>query len=550
LGSSLLPTYTGGSAIGQGGCTHPQPIVIYADVTTPLLNATLLQQMAPQQQVFPSAGVATSRTSMAAGATQVVLAVAGNSSAWIYVYDKTLTTLLSPAFTMSSLAFNACNGTSGAGPTAWPQVLWDGPAQRWLLLEATEDALHLCLYVSLGADALAGFQASPYTLDAGDGYDTTYPQLALWGTTYTLTLAQCKLCVIDRAAVLLGDPGAAYFCALALNGLLPAFVINAWTPLHAEGNVAPTSEVEDAGADSPTAGAVFMRAIDDELQYGVTTSQVDLLEVEHWYAINYTDSSYFALRYRIAVADFDQSYALCPSIDVCIPTPSSWELDPIREPLMPRLVYRPASGVLATMTSHANGVSIARYYWFQLQWVSPFWTLYQQGISNSSDGLHKWMPSASIDTYGNMAIAYCVSNTSVWPSLYADMRLASDFPLGVLRNTTLLLATGPTPSHLVSTQWGQANAMVSDPALGRLWYFAGQYGATAPEAWAVQTSRIEMGEQLVARNWSSFVSDWFDLQIYCNLRSLSGLLRERGVVFARDNGCVILNVILWRICVA
>lgn len=506
LGSSQLPTYTGGSAVGQGGCTQPQPIVIYVDTTTPLLNDTLLRQLSPQQQVASHASIPTSRMSMAVGATQVVMVVAGNASALVYVYSKDMSTLLTPAFALNSLASNACNGTSGAGALAWPQVLWDGPAQRWLIMEATADETHLCLYVSLNASALPGggrWQSLPYTLDA-DGHDTTYPQLALWGNCYTLTLAQCRLCVIDRDAILAGDPDAGYFCGVALNGLLPEFVINAWTPLHAEGNVPPSSEVEVAGATDPTvSGAVFMRAIDDELQYGVTTSTVDLLEVEHWYGINFTDASYYAVRYRIAVADFDQSYALCPSIDICVPTPSSYELDPVREPLMPRLVYR-APSALATMTSHANGVDIARYYWFEMRFAAPFWTLYQQGISPTADGLHKWMPSASVDAYGNLAIGYCASNTSVWPSLYANMRLASDFPLGKLRNTTLLLAAGASPSDLTSTEWGQANAMVSDPLLGRTWFFAGQHGAAAPNSWAVQTSRLTMDEQLVARNWTAF----------------------------------------------
>lgn len=540
LGSSLLPTYTGGSAIGQGGCTQPQPIVTYVDTTTPPLNSTLLSQLSATSGITGT--LATARLSMAVGATQVVVVVASNSgSALVYVYNKALTTLLAPAFALSSLAINACNGTSGAGSEAWPQVLWDGPAQRWLLMESTNDTLHLCLYVSMGANALGAYQAEPYTLDAGDGYETTYAQLALWGTTYSFTLAQCRLCVIDRAVILAGDPDVGYFCAQSLNALLPAFIINAWTPLHAEGNVAISSQVENAGGAG--AGAVFMRAIDQDLQYHVSAG-ADLIDVEHWYAINFTAASYYAVRYRIAVANFDQSYALCPSIDICIPTPSAFELDPIREPLLPRLTYRPGAGVLATLTSHANGVDIARYYWFHFQWVSPFWSLYDQGISPVADGLHKWLASAAFDAYGNIAIGYCASNTTTWPSLFANMRLASDYPAGKLRNTTLALGVGPSPSHLLSTQWGQGNAMAGDPVLGRSWFFAGQYGAAAPNAWAVQTSSLSMAGQSVARNWTAQVRMGKCTCIYCNFNAsppFKGLLRRCCLVLARDSGRVILK---------
>jgi len=524
LGSSQLPTYTGGSALGAGGCTQPQPIVVYVDTTTPPLNDTLIVQQVPVQDVFPVplAGVPTSRTCMAVGATQVVMVVASNVSALVYVWDKTLTTLLTPAFAMSSLA--TCNGSasvSGAGPDAAPQVLWDGPAQRWLLMEASANGLALCLYASVTSDA-TGAWGEAWLLDAGDGYATTDAQLALWGNVYSITLAQCRLCVADRAIVLGGAPtvnvtGPGYFCAAALNGLLPAFVINAWTPMHAADDVPPSASVEDAGAGYPTvAGAVFMRAIDDELQYGSTTLTVDLLDVEHWYGINFTTSAYFALRYKIAVADFDQSYALCPSIDVCIPTPSVWELDPVREPLMPRLSYRatPYGSAVATLTSNANGVDISRFYWFDLRFTAaPYWALYQQGISPSTDGLHKWLPSASVDAFGNLVIGYVAANVTVWPSLYASMRLASDFPLGVLRNTTLLLREGDAPSDLQSTQWGPASYAMSDPSNGRAWWFAGQYGSAAPNVWGVQVSRLAMGAQLVARNWTAF--DYCGSAMWC-----------------------------------
>jgi hypothetical protein len=499
LGSSLLPANTGGLALGQGGCNVFGPIVTYVDATSPALNATLLSQPAWV------ASIPANRLAMAVGATQVVLLVGGNESALVSVYSPDLSMLIAAPFTMASIG-GGCNGTSGGGADASAQVLWDGPAQRWLLLEPTADLLHLCLYVSVGADATGPYQVQTYTLDADDGYDTSHPQLALWGNTYAITLAQCRLCVANRSAILAGATDSGYFCAGALNGLLPAFVLNAWTPLHADGNAPPSSAVETAGAmASAVAGAVFMRAIDDELQYGASTSTVDQLEVEHWYGINFTTATFNALRYKVAVAEFDQSYALCPSIDICIPTPSVYELDPVREPLMPRLVYRstPNSALVATLTSHANGLDIARFYWFELRFATPYWQLYQQGISPSADGLHKWLPSASLDAYGNLVIGYVAANVTVWPSLYASMRLASDSPLGALRNTTLLLKAGDTPSHLTSTEWGPASATVADPSVGRTWYFSGQHGAASPQPWAVQTSQLLMAEQLVTRNYTA-----------------------------------------------
>lgn len=510
LGAPYGPTFTGGSAIAAGGCNVGGPIVVYADTLTPDANTTLLQQTLPVTTQVPQAlsTVPAARPSMAVGTLQVVVATAGNSSAQIHVYSHSLSTLLVPVFALSTLVPGACNGTSGGGVHASPQVLWDGPAQRWLLMEPTSDHTHLCLYVSVSGDTVGGFMPVPLTLDA-DGFDTRYAQLALWGNVYTITLGQSRLCVLERGAVLLGDQGAGFFCADALNGPLPAFVLNAWTPLHADGALAPTTQVEIAGATLASGGtpmgAVFMRAIDDELQFGAHTPTTDQLEVEHWYSINFTTSAFGALRYKIAVADFDSSYALCPSIDVCVPTPSAFELDPVRELLGSRLVYR-APSLVAALTSHANGVSLARFYWFELRWTSPQWQLYQQGQSPPStlDGLHKWLPSPALDVDGNTVILYSASNATQWPSLYAAMRLNSD-ALGTLRNDTLLLRIGDDapPSLLASTQWGPASCALGDPLQARTYYVSGAHASNA-EAWAVQTSQLLMGGQSVVRNWTAF----------------------------------------------
>lgn len=123
-----------------------------------------------------------------------------------------------------------------------------------------------------------------------------------------------------------------------------------------KGGPLPPQATEAAGSN--TIGAVFFRAIDDELQFGANTPTTDQIEIEHWHDINFTASSYNAIRYKVAVQDFNSAVGSCNArwgghsilsvceynfflkSNACIPTPTTVRLDPVRSVIMQKMSYR------------------------------------------------------------------------------------------------------------------------------------------------------------------------------------------------------------------
>ena len=113
-------------------------------------------------------------------------------------------------------------------------------------------------------------------------------------------------------------------------------------------------------------------------------------------------------------------------------------------------------------------------------------TLFQEGTHGPADGLHRWMPSASMDKDGNIAIGYSVSSSSSFPSIAYVGRLASD-PPGTLPQTETLMFAG-AGSQTSPSRWGDYSSLgvdevsptVMDQTSLSLWLFTCQVTAKWP----------------------------------------------------------------------
>jgi hypothetical protein len=455
----------------------------------------------------------------------------------VSVVNKTLPGTVVASFLLPSLGLGNCSsGTANGGA----QVSWDHEAQRWIAAHYGGTGDVFCVYVSLTSDPTGAY----HTLGYANMAETSFFQLAVWGRTYAITLDESgldglpipsnPLCVLDREAVLAWNetfveyvstfnettnvttveavvqptPLPGLFCGAALN---PLTHLTRWTPVHAQQEAPPAGSTESSGAGTP--GAVFMRAIDDEYQFGETlTPLTDQLEVEHWYNLNWTTATYGVIRYKFSVADFSQAPGtVCGA--ACVPTPTSTYLNASTGILMPKLSYRriPATGqesVVATLSSHSNDDDIARYHWFELRWAipttiqsEPIWLLYQQGVSPTDDGLHKFLPAACMDANGTIAIGYSVSNNqTVYPGLWATSRLGND-PNNTLRIPASLHegALGSVISPL-SPVWGPAWTMACDPSEARWFYFSGAVSDLGSDR-VTWLDRIRVLGEIVERRW-------------------------------------------------
>lgn len=264
----------------------------------------------------------------------------------------------------------------------------------------------LCLYVSSTADITAGLVAFQLTLNSTTTTfgSPVYPKLGVWGGVYAITYnnptGQNNLCVLNRTQVLQSDPLPGLFCGSSMQESLSGFPgFQAWTPVSVEGD-SPLPPLATDGAGTGTFGAVFMRQHDDELNDGVVTPTYDWIDVVQWSNFNFTTGAFTLFYYPVITSDFDSSYAACPSINACIPTPvGGVYLNPMRQVIMHRIAYRNLrnastlgyESLMGSFVSHANGVNVSRVRWFEMRFqrpspsLSPRWVLIQVSAQRSPE---------------------------------------------------------------------------------------------------------------------------------------------------------------------
>lgn len=444
LGSSLELTATGYPDVSGGDIVNcGAPVAFFSDAAVGIVARS---PSFADANLVPTSFNTTALVSP--NASYISSAIASDD-ATILSATESVFEFFSPSGSPFSL-----NGTQGS-------VYWDGSAQRFLILETGPvgpvSTLFLHLNNSLGWDTLV-FNISG-----------TNPQLGVWPRAYVITVAAASnnMCVIDRLAVLAGDPDPDYFCGTSILGSLAGFSVDrqSWTPLGSTyvNDVIP--EIESAGTNS--IGAVFMRHHDDELHDGASTPLYDWLDIEQWTNINFTTHDYISLRYTVSVNDFDSSsFAVTP--------PDATPIDPWRENIMPKLVFQTQHNKTAVVFTTRGAGGEPQIRWIELKWQTPTLLLAARFIlsqenKTAADGLERWLPTAIVDAYGNTVIGYNLcDNATIWPSMYATSRLMNDPPTG-LRQEVLVYEGTPL---LSAGEWGPWASLSS--AVPREFLYSGQ----------------------------------------------------------------------------
>ena len=431
-------------------------------------------------------------------------------------------TLSGSLYTVTSIDYSVVLGQfSAASALAMPNgtcttsqgdghILFDYHAQRWILLERagspTLGVYYLCVYVSFNSNPLGMYTA--FEISFG-GIMPSFPRMGVWNNVYALSINATvqNTCVIDRAELLNGT--FVGFCVTPLSGTLSGFTTQSWAPMSLDGDSpqAPTATENGLGQGF---GAVFMRHRDDEFHNGQTTPAFDIIDVEHWSNINFTTQTYLTLRYPISIQDFDSSFAGCPSVDSCIPTPGV-HVDPVREYLTHQLLYRNRGAfeekVVGSFVSHANGVDVARVRWFELSFqmptptIAPQFVLYEEGVLPYDDGLHRWLPCITQDANGTNIIIYNYANATTMPGLATTYRAASD-PASTMRNEHISFTANPVQAAPTSTGWGQYASIHSWPDGPQRWFFA-SHSYMDGGNWNNVLYRLRIQGELINRTWTA-----------------------------------------------
>jgi hypothetical protein len=402
------------------------------------------------------------------GPNHYVQAINNSSSSSVVVYNKTTGAIIAGPFLMSSLGAPApCN--SGFGD---PVVLYDGIADRWVLLEFAGSGNNICLYVSRTADPVAGgwwaYRLGPLT------NFPDYPKIAVWPDAYYLTSNEGNAppaYALDRTNML---NGAVARPTQRFTGPgLAAFGFECLTPGDLDGATGPP-----AGAP-----AVFARHRDDEAHNPPGNPAIDFVDLFEFHVdFNTPANSTFTQLPSITIADFSSEMCGLTSF-ACAPQPGTTvTIDPLREPVMWRLQYRnfgTHQALVGNFVTDADGepdnpANLERLgvRWFELRKTAAVWTLFQEG-THSPDANPRFMGAISQDGDGNIALGYNISNNvpAIFPSLRYAGRLASDAP-GTLRAETAL-ADGA--AFNASSRYGDYAAMSIDPVDDCTFWFTGMY---------------------------------------------------------------------------
>ncbi|MBL0129264.1 MAG: proprotein convertase P-domain-containing protein [Flavobacteriales bacterium] len=394
------------------------------------------------------------------GPNHVIQMINGGSGGYFRIYNKSLVSIGAQTYLDTY--------TGSVGGAGDPIVLYDALADRWVMTEFSASGNKLLVAVSQTASPTGAWYA--YSYQATNFPD--YPKYAIWNDCYVVTSNENSPAIyaLPRANMLAGTAGSVVRFTVTSFGSIG---FQAATPVTFDGGTAPP-----AGS-----AAMFMRMEDDLWSGG---SSVDRLEI---WKINYNaatpaSSSITGPTY-LNTAAFDSDLCGYTTLN-CIDQPGTQKMDPIREVLMNRIVYRNIAGYEALVCSHTvdagpGNADRAGVRWYELHRTGGSggaWSIYQQG-TYSPDANDRWMSSIAINENGDIGLAYNIAGTTggnVYPSVRYTGRYKND-PLGLMTMAETTIIAG-TASH-GSNRYGDYNSLDVDPADGLSFYGTAMYNAAS-----------------------------------------------------------------------
>lgn len=388
------------------------------------------------------------------------------------IYNKTGTRLA--AVRIDGSSFYSGTGTpcdtSGQGD---PIALYDTYSGRFIVTEFAWTSLngpfYQCIAVAKTADPVAGgwwfYGIQVSSTDLGD-----YPKFGIWpdgiymGASmfyHASSYTGAKVWVFNRSDMISGaalrnvsfNLGSGYFSVFPSN----SFVYN--------------------GAGAPPAGTPNFYFSDDN-----SNSSVEMWK----FTVNWANmgASTFTGPTQIAVAPFSK-----PGVSSYVPQKgTSQKLDSLGDRLMSNFEYRNQNGAESVWLTRSvvNGSSTG-IRWMEIRNPNGTPTVYQQG-TYAPDTNYRWMPSLSVDKYGNMIVGYSVSSSSMYPAIRYAGRLFTD-RLGKLSlgEATLIAGTGYQSSY---SRWGDYSSMTVDPSDGCTFWYTTEYYEANGTNWQTRIGSI------------------------------------------------------------
>jgi hypothetical protein len=397
-----------------------------------------------------SPGYAPSDSNMAIGPNHIVETV----NVQFAVYNKSGATLAGPTNIQS--LFTPLGGDCGTGTYGDPIVLYDRPADRWLVSMIGRGVTKSeCIAVSKTNDPAGAYFLYGYSFSANLN---DYPKLSTWATasnsaylaTYNIfgpvNFLGADICGFDRSKMLAGDSSAAQLCKITPNsefGYLPSDIDGPTTPTDGTPGLFISWQNNNPGQ-------LYLRKL--TLNFAAATA---------------------TLSSPTTISVANDSLA-CGNGGTCVPQSGTTQtLDTLGDRLMYRFAIRHFADHDRAVVNHAvaNGSQVA-VRWYELYDPAGAVTLNQQGTF-APDTTYRWMASMAEDQNGDIGLGYSASSSSIHPAIRFTGRMPSD-PAGTMESeASMVVGAGSQTTGL--SRWGDYTAMVVDPSDDCTFWYVDQY---------------------------------------------------------------------------
>lgn len=391
------------------------------------------------------------------------------------IWDKQGELLYGPV--PNNTLFQGLGGECESHNDGAPTVLYDEQADRWFAsqyaIQTDSGINHQCIAVSATGDPLGEWHRYDFAYPADAIND--YPKFGIWPDGYYMTANEfhpetfeflgAGALVYERDKMLEGAPANQIYFHIddRFGGLLPA---------DAEGMSPPKDAPNPFTAISDDAWGAFPQ---DTLHVWNFDADWDIPELSSF------GTQAVEPDQNLATEPFDSD--LCAFARDCVPQQgSATGLDAISDRLMYRAGHRTLTDHRSITLNHsvdADGNDHSGVRWYELRESGGDWAIHQQSTF-APDADHRWMGSIGMDTSGNIAMGYSVSNTNRYPSLAYAGRLADD-PLGEMAQGQAVLTEGGG-GQTGFDRWGGYSSMSVDPTDGCTFWYTGEYVPETGEA--------------------------------------------------------------------
>lgn len=415
------------------------------------------------------------------------------SNLFFQIFDKSGVSAFGPAAnnTLWTDFGGACENENSGDPV----VLHDQLADRWLLSQFTSAGpeFFFCVAISTSPDPTGTYFR--YAISTGSNFPD-YPKAGVWDNGYYIStrefagnnFAGIGAYAMDKQAVLNGDPNAVILGFLAPPGAQPFNTGDGLLPADLDGFTLPP-------AGSPN---YFVGSMDDGGPYGAPQDALTFWRFQADF--DNPPASSFTLTETIPIAAIDTIFPCPGGGRSCIPQPGTGNLVDIlsyRQRPIHRLAYRNFGSheSLVTNQSVEGPNLVAGNRWWEIRLPGGTPVIHQEGTFSpgATDGIHRWMGSAAMDSAGNIAIGYSASDaTSVFPSLRYSGRLSSD-PLGSMPQGEGSIVEG-SGAQTTSQRWGDYSSLNVDPIDDCTFWYTNEYFPTSGSDWRLRIGAFRFNE--------------------------------------------------------